>query len=69
MAEAPATPETTQGRGSTQKWEKRKWSGLDNFKCTVGECIFDSFDETDMPKHYDAVHGPNAVVVPLPNPS
>jgi hypothetical protein len=69
MADEARASGTTQGRGSSQKWEARKWSGLDNYKCTVDECIFDSFDEADMPIHYDQVHGPNAVVVPPPSPS
>lgn len=69
MADEPKASETTQGRGATQKWVKRKWRGLDNWQCTVDECIFDSFDESDMPLHYDAVHGPNATVVPPPVPA
>jgi len=53
------------GRTSkTKSWQRRTWAGLDNFKCTVGECIYDSFDEFDLERHYEAVHSPGAVVVP-----
>jgi hypothetical protein len=69
MADEPSTTNTTQGRGANQKWIKRKWADIDNWQCNVGECIFDSFDEGDMPLHYDAVHGPNATVVPPPSPA
>lgn len=60
---------TKQGSGASQKWVARKWRGLDNWQCNIGECNWDSFDERDMPKHYDAVHGPNAAVVPPPVPA
>lgn len=43
-------------------WTKRKWSGLDNFKCD--DCIFDCFEMVDMNRHRDEVHGPNAPKVP-----
>lgn len=70
-AKADDLPEssTPQGRGASQKWIQRKWRGLDNWRCNIGECIWDSFHEADMPKHYDAVHGPNAAVVPGPVPA
>jgi hypothetical protein len=47
----------------SENYVKRSWSGLDNWKCTVGECIFDAFSEEEAQQHYNEVHGPNASVV------
>jgi hypothetical protein len=47
-----------------QHYTKRKWSGLDNYKCSEPECVYDSFVESDLKLHWEAVHGPNPTIRP-----
>lgn len=66
----PTVERTASNELSTKpRYDKRKWRGLDSWKCVVGECAYDTFDEADLEPHWQQVHGPNAVVVPGPTPS